>query len=101
SPLRAGEVLSHVAREPAQASVGREQEGVARLVLKSLGDPARLVEEAPCLPPPDSRDAADLEQCDGRGELECESLAGLRNGGEERGDPTAVFHPIRRVTTCD
>src|SRR3989441_12727304 len=32
---------------------------------------------------------------------EHQGLAGLRNGGEERGDPTAVSHPIRRVTACD
>ena len=27
-------------------------------------------------------------------------VSGLRNGGES-GDPTAVSHPIRRVTACD
>src|SRR5881409_1261795 len=101
SALRACEVLPHVAREPAQASVGREQERVACLVLKSLGDRARLVEEAPGLTLLDSGDAADFEQRDARGELEHQGLAGLRNGGEERGDPTAVSHPIRRVTACD
>ncbi len=74
---------------------------MAGLVLKSLGDRARLVEEAPCLTLLDSGDAADLEQRDARGELEHQGLAGLRNGGEERGDPTAVSHPIRRVTACD
>src|SRR5207302_10927767 len=99
--LRAGEVLRHVAREPAQASVGREQERVAGLVLKSLGDRMPLVEEAPFFTLLDSGDAADLEQRDSRGELELQSLTGLRNGGEERGDPTAVSHPIRRVTACD
>src|SRR5207247_1492316 len=61
SALRACEVLPHVAREPAQASVGREQERVACLVLKSLGDRARLVEEAPGLTLLDSGDAADFE----------------------------------------
>ncbi len=74
---------------------------MACFVLKSLGDRARLVEEAPCLTLLDSGDAADLEQRDARGELEHQGLAGLRNGGEERGDPTAVSHPIRRVTACD
>jgi len=69
--------------------------------LKSLGDRVRLVEEAPCLTLLDSGDAADLEQRDARGELEHQGLTGLRNGGEERGDPTAVSHPIRRVTACD
>ena len=46
SALRACEVLPHVAREPAQASVRREQERVACLVGKSLGDRARLALEA-------------------------------------------------------
>src|SRR5204862_6109922 len=36
-----------------------------------------------------------------RGELEHQGLTGLRNGGEERGDPTAVSHPICRVAACD
>src|SRR5439155_27286670 len=65
------------------------------------GHGARLVEEAPRLTRLDSGDAADLEQRDARGELEHQGLAGLRNGGEERGDPTAVSHPIRRVTACN
>ena len=71
------------------------------LVVKSLGDRARLVEEALRLALLDARDAADLEQRDARGELERQGLAGLRNGGEKRGDPTAVPHPIRRVTARD
>src|SRR5207245_7870126 len=73
----------------------------ACLVGKSLGDRARLVEEAPCLTLIDSGDAADLEQRDARGELEHQGVTGLRNGGEERGDPTAVSHPVRRVAACD
>ena len=34
-------------------------------------------------------------------ELEHQGLAGLRNGAEERDDPTAVSRPFRRVTACD
>src|SRR4029450_12538946 len=96
--LRTREVLPHVAREPAQASVRREQERVAGLVLKSLGDRACLVEEVPCLALLDSGEAADLEQRDARRELEHQGLAGFRHGGEERGDATGVPHPIRAVT---
>ena len=57
---------------------------MAGLVLKALGDRARLVEEVPGLTLLDSGDAADLEQRDAGGELEHQGLAGLRNGGEER-----------------
>ena len=74
---------------------------MAGLVVKPLGDRARLVEELPCLTLLDSGDAADLEQRDARGEPEHQGLAGLRDAGEERGDPTAVSHPIGRVTACD
>ena len=49
----------------------------------------------------DSGDAADLEERDARGELEDQRLAGLRASGQERGDPTAVSDPIRRVTASD
>src|SRR5204862_2869913 len=70
-------------------------------VVKSVGDGALVEEEAPGLTLLVAGDAADFEERDARGELEHQGLAGLRNGGEERGDPTAVSHPIRRVTACD
>src|SRR5262249_54417497 len=84
------------APEPAQASVGREQERVAGPVAEPFGDHARLVEEVACLALLDSGEAADLEPRDARGELQHQGLARLRNGGEERGDPTAVPRPLRR-----
>ena len=68
--LRTREVLRYVAREPAQASVGREQERVTSRIPESLGDRACLLEEALGLPLFDARDAADLEQRDARSELE-------------------------------
>ena len=95
--LRTGEVLRHVAREPAQASVGREQERVTSRIPQSLGDRARLLEEASGLPLFDARDAADLEQRDARSELEHQGLAGLRHRGEQPRDLAAVPHSIRRI----
>src|SRR5438445_7307460 len=68
--LRAREVLRHVAREPAEASVGGEQERVTSRIPQSLGDRSCLLEEALGLPLFDARDAADLEQRDARSELE-------------------------------
>ncbi len=59
--LRTGEVLRYVAREPAQASVGGEQERVTSRIPQSLGDRAGLLEEVLGLPLFDARDAADLE----------------------------------------
>ena len=99
--LRASEVLAHVAGQPAQSPVGREQERVTGLVVESLGDRARFVEEAAGLTLLDARDAADLQQRDAGGELECQGLRGLGAGGEQCGDPTAVSHPGRRVTPGD
>jgi hypothetical protein len=60
-PLRAREVLSHVAGEPAQTSVGREQERVTSRVPQPLGDRAGLFEDVLCFGLLDARDAADLE----------------------------------------
>src|SRR5262249_41965484 len=88
SVFRACEVLRHVAGEPTQASVGREQERVPCRVLKSFGDRLRLVEEAPCLALLYPGDAADLEQRAASGEVEHQGLARLRNGGKAIADPT-------------
>src|SRR5262249_48800221 len=63
-----------------------------------FGDGARLVEEAPCLALLDSGDAADLEQRDARGEVEHQGLVGLRDGGKELRDTSAVSRPVGRVT---
>jgi hypothetical protein len=74
---------------------------VAGLVSQALGDRARLVEEIPRLTLLDAGEAADLEPRDARGELEHQGVARLRNRGEQRGDPPAVSHPVRRVAAGD
>ena len=95
--LRTREVLGHVTREPAQASVRREQERVTSRIPQPLGDRACLLEEVLGLPLFDARDASDLEQRDAGSEREHQSLVGLREGSEELRDPTAVVHSLRRI----
>src|SRR5229473_4459443 len=49
----------------------------------------------------DACDATNLEQCDARGELEHQGVAGLRKGGEELRDPPAVPRSIRWIAARD
>ena len=99
--LRTRQVLGHVAREPAQASVGREEECLASAVLESLGDRARVVEEVPSFALLDSCDAPDLEQRDARRQRERHRLTRFGQSGQERHHLAAVPDPIRRVAARD
>ena len=99
--LRTREVLRHVAGEPAQASVRREQERMTARIPQSLGDGACLLEEVLRLALFDAGDAADLEQRDARGELEGQGLAGLGKVREELRDPAAVPRSRRRIAPRD